>query len=432
MTSASITSLASVPRRAAAPLFRRPLAAPRAPLAYHALRLFLVLLYANLPLWIPAAEVLHPAQIAAAAALGLLAVEGVMGRVRLGLVWPEGYLLLAFLTACTLSSFVALWPGLAFRTTLDLVKCGAAYLLLSVTIEQLPRLRGALWTMVLAGLFPAVGTLVAFATGATHEGRAGWLGAFANPNDLAYSLVILLPLAYVVGTLSGWGGRVIAGLILATYSAAIYTTFSRGGLMGFFAVLLVVVLRLRSGWVRTAALTLMIAVALVVGLFWQRHEGFAELTSDATVNQRLITLKAGLEMFADRPVLGVGPGCSVIAFETYAPYSYLTYKSLIVHNTVVQALAEVGMLGAIPYLLLMTAGIWGAHRLARRRPGASRSEEELALIAGALQASLVGCLICGLSGGYVLSWFPFILVGLVSATRRVAALLPSAPVAEAA
>jgi hypothetical protein len=57
------------------------------------------------------------------------------------------------------------------------------------------RLRGVMWTMVIGGLLPAAGTLRNYLQGNLVEGRAAWVGIFANPNEVAYSLVILLPLA---------------------------------------------------------------------------------------------------------------------------------------------------------------------------------------------------------------------------------------------
>ena len=62
------------------------------------------------------------------------------------------------------------------------------------------RLRGVMWTMVIGGLFPAAGTLKNYLHGNLVEGRAAWVGIFANPNELAYSLVILLPLAAFLAT----------------------------------------------------------------------------------------------------------------------------------------------------------------------------------------------------------------------------------------
>jgi O-antigen ligase len=404
------------PAPAAAPLFRPPERKAGQPASFHALRMFLFLLYANVALWLPALEVVRPAQIVVIVAALFLLYEGMSGRRRLGLIWPESPLLLAFLVAAFLSIATALWPGHAFTTSIELAKCAAAYFLVALVIDTRPRLKGVLWTLVVGGLFPALGTLYFFATGRVEEGRAGWLGIFANPNDAAYSLVILIPLAYALASLSGWTGRLLAGVALLAYAAAIYTTFSRGGLLGFFAVLLVIGLRVRSQVMRLAAVGLMVLGLIAALYFWKRDAGFESLGEDVTVNQRLITVKAGLEMFADHPLLGVGAGCSVVGFATYAPGGVLTHKALMVHNTFVQVLAETGLLGAVPYLLLFGSALLGAHRLARRRAGV---DPELPVLAAGVQASIVGLTVCSLSGGYVLSWFPYILFGLVSSLRRI-------------
>jgi len=387
--------------------------------SYTALRVFLLLLYSNVALWIPALEVVRPAQIAVLAAGLLLAMEGVTGRRRLGLVWPESPLLLAFLLAAFLSSFTAMWPRWALETSMDLTKCAIVYFLVALSVDSVQRIKGLLWTLVVGGLFPAFGTLLFYVQGFTEGGRSGWLGIFANSNDVAYSLVILLPIAYALGGLSGIRGRLVVALAMLAYSAAIYTTFSRGGLLGFFSVLVVIGLRVRSQVMRVAAIGLMALAGIAVAYFWQRADGFASLDRDATLNQRFITLKAGMEMFTDHPLLGVGAGCSVVAFADYAPGGALTHKALIVHNTVVQALAELGLLGSVPYLLLILSALVGAHQLARRRTGPGGDSELPVLMAG-VQAALVGFVVCGLASGLVLSWFPYILFGLVSAARGVA------------
>jgi O-antigen ligase len=268
--------------------------------------------------------------------------------------------------------------------------------------------------MVLGGFFPAVGTLYFWMRGYTSEGRASWLGLFGNPNDVAYALVLLVPLALGLMSLGGTRARIVGAIAIVVYVAAVYTTFSRGGLLGLVAVLVVAGARVRSVFVRFLGWALLGLVLAVASLFWTRPDGFGDLRSDATLHQRVITVKAGLSMLADHPVLGVGLGCSVVGFQSYVEFGELTRGSLVVHNTFVQALAETGLLGGIPYLLLVFLSTWGAHRLA------SRGRGEASVLAAALCAALVGFVVCGLSGGYVTSWFPFILFGLVSALRRIA------------
>src|SRR4051812_44505158 len=200
--------------------------------------------------------------------------------------------------------------------------------------------------LVLGGFFPAVGTLIFFVRGLTKEGRASWLGIFENANDDAFALVILVPIAIGLFRLSSWRGKVVTGIAVVTYALAIYTTFSRGSLLGLMATLVILGMRIPSHAVRAVGV-LVIAGAIAVGsLFWSRAGGdFEGLTADATFNQRLITVKAGLDMLSDHPVLGVGIGCSIVAFGSYVDFSALTLKSLEVHNTLVQAVAETGVLG---------------------------------------------------------------------------------------
>jgi hypothetical protein len=81
-----------------------------APASYWLLLAFLFLLYANLPLVMPALEVLRPAKVVAGLALVTLLAERAFARKSLEFAWPEGCLLLAFSGRRAHSSLTA--PGL--------------------------------------------------------------------------------------------------------------------------------------------------------------------------------------------------------------------------------------------------------------------------------------------------------------------------------
>ena len=78
---------------------------------------------------------------------------------------------------------------------------------------------------------------------------------------------------------------------------------------------------------------LFVAGFILAGRFWSRGEGFTNLNGDVTFRQRLATSEAGLAMFVDHPVFGVGLGCSVIAWPLYAPEGLYTKGALVTHNT---------------------------------------------------------------------------------------------------
>ncbi len=399
-------------------LFATARTAPGPAGSFVALAVFVFLLYANLAMWIPVLDAVRPAQLSIAAAVALLILESTSARVGLKLIWPEGHLLLLFLLLSTLSAPTALWPRLGFESALDLGKCITVYFLISQTVDRTSRLKTLMWTMVVGGFFPALGTLLFYERGLTSQGRASWVGIFGNPNDAAYALVLLFPLALGLAARSSAKGRLLAGVAAVAYLAAIYTTYSRGGILGLLAVVVVMGVQVRSAVLRVVGGLLLVVTTVAALHFWNRQDGFTELGTDATVNQRIITVKAGFSMLADYPLLGVGLGCSVVGFERYVEPGVLTGKSLVVHNTFVQALAETGLLGGLVYIVLIFGAILGAHRMASARAGSAADASERAVLAGALVASLVGFAVCGLSSGQVLSWFPYILLGLVSACRR--------------
>jgi len=131
------------------------------------------------------------------------------------------------------------------------------------------------------------------------------------------------------------------------------------------------------------------------------------------VRQRLSTIQAGINMVEDRPLLGVGPGCSEVGWKKYSPDTTLAQGTLHTHNTFVQVLAETGLLGGGLFYLLLWSGLRKAQRAGRAwKLWGDRDAHRLV---SALEIALWGLFVCGLSGGYVLSWFPYLLLGLVAA-----------------
>jgi len=387
-------------------------AATAMPASYWLLLAFLFLVYANTPFLLPAAEVLRPAKVVAGLAILALIGETMFGKRELRFAWPEGGLLIAFLAAAALSCLTALWPGYAAQNVEDLAKMILTwfFLLNCATTER--RLRGVMWIMVVGGLFPALGTLKNFLAGNMYEGRAAWVGIFANPNEVAYALVILVPLAVYLATPRGWWVRLLVSAILVLFSAAVYVTFSRGGLIALAAVIALIGWRKRNKWILGLTAILLAAGSMFASRYWSRDQDFSQLNGDATVEQRLATTQAGFDMFLDHPLLGVGFGCSVVAWPLYAPQGVYTRGALVTHNTFIQALSETGLLGFVPFVGLIGFSLYQMRKLAfgtaaTRDPGS------------AVEVSIWGLVFCGMSGGYVLTWFPWLLLGLAAAARQI-------------
>jgi O-antigen ligase len=371
---------------------------------------FLVQLFSNAALIVPALSAVRPAQtIGGLALLALICQTLVAGR-KFEFPAPDGYLLMGFVIASGLGIAGAVWPTYALDACLDLVKMVIIYVLVLNAVTSERRLRAVLWTMVLCGLFPALGSLRNWQQQIRVEGRAAWLGLFANPNEMAYSLVILIPVAFALARRASGSARLLLGLVSALFLAAIYLSFSRGSLIGLAAVGVYMGLRQKSGLARAATLAIVLAGALAGSMYWSRNAGFNDIQGDANFNERLTTYRVAWSMYSQSPLLGVGLNCSSVAWPLYASSEGLNHhKWLITHNTFIQALSETGSLGGGLLLAFFAAALRRAWKAGR----SAAVPEPVRELAEGLEISFWGFLVCGMSGGYVMSWFPYLLAGLI-------------------
>jgi O-antigen ligase len=379
-------------------------------LSFQLLLVFIFLLYSNLPQMFPALDVVRPALAIGSLALVVLLYEKIAAQESLCFPAPEAFLLAGFVVAAGLSVFGAVWPNYAFEAFSNLVKMAVVWLLIVNTVNSEGRLRTLLLTMVAGGLFPALGSLWSWQHGVTVEGRAAWIGIFANPNEMAYSLVILIPIAFAVSQRLSPAPRILIWLALVPFVAAIYLSFSRGSLIGLGAVMAYMGLRQENLAARFAMIGLLLAGAVGGSIYWSRDAGFKDVGEDANFNERLTTYQVALKMYEDSPILGVGINCSSVAWPLYAPTLQLSHhKWLITHNTFIEALSETGTVGFL-FLISFFAAVL------RRAWKVGRSNDLMA----ALAIAFVGFLVCGMSGGYVMSWFPYLLAGAIGAAGRIA------------
>ena len=386
--------------------------------AFKLLLFFLVFLYSNIAVIYKGLEAYRPGVIIAGAAMCMMLVEIGHARRRFHLMWPQGLLMLAFLALAFISSFDAMWAKLAFERTTDIAKIVLIYVLIENTVTTERRLRTVFLTMVCCGLIPAIGTIYYYFTGVLLEGsRSAWRGNFGNPNEAAYGLLILLPLALMVASRSGWTMRIFLGAVMAISLVAIFLTFSRGGLLGLFAVIGLIGWKQKSIAIRALMIAGLVGAVFVGSLYWNRNQSFKDISKDTTFNQRIATIKAGVRMFEARPLLGVGPGCSIVAYPLYVPAEAHCgcQLQLVIHNSFIQVLSELGILGFAVSIFLLGASFWDAWRM---------QKGPLAPYAAALEIALWGCVVCGLSGGFTYTWWPYILIGLVVAAKHISASRP--------
>ena len=219
-------------------------------IAFALLDLVLLVLYSNVSV-IYKLDAYRPAMLIAIAALGMMVIELGQLRQSFKVMWPQSAMVLAFFGACIISTPTAIWPGHAFDETLEVGKIILVYLLLENVVTSASRLRVIMFTLVIGGIFPAVGTISHYKEGILLEqSRAAWRGIFGNPNEVAYALIVLTPIALILANKSRLPLRIALWLIVATYQVAIFVTFSRGGLIALFGVVALMGWKQKSAAIR--------------------------------------------------------------------------------------------------------------------------------------------------------------------------------------
>ena len=90
---------------------------------------------------------------------------------------------------------------------------------------------------------------------------------------------------------------------------------------------------------------------------------------EESIAVRLMSVKAGVRGFLDRPLLGWGPENFASAFDRHVEAPVFRFGSFVqdqAHNKIIEELTTKGILGIFSYLLLWSALVWALVR--RRRP----------------------------------------------------------------
>ncbi|RAS63908.1 O-antigen ligase [Lentzea atacamensis] len=267
---------------------------------------------------------------------------------------------------------------------------------------------------VRAVLLAAVGGAVSAAVGALYslvvDGEARATGPLEDPNDLAYYLVVALPLLIA---LPARRFLLPVGAILAAGAAA---TFSRGGglALAFAAVWLVA----RRG-VSMRAVTATVGGLAVIGLGAVVFAGpvleraLAEKTYIAATNvdTRELRWQAAARMLADNPVLGVGPGGFRSEYPAASRNAEIDEQSPVAHNIYLEIGAELGLPGLACFLGAVALAFVATERVLRARADRSML---------AVQASLIAALVAAtfLSEQYYLPIWSLVAVAIAADLRR--------------
>lgn len=349
------------------------------------------------------------------ALLGLL-LSRRLPRVRSQMPLAIDILVVLFVLAHFLSAIFANYPSLALAGCVDAASWMVTYSVVSRVLNGTWRMRVFVFLLLLLNLklaqFSVRSYFLELGDGrsqqflSVHGVGAGSTDFFGNAGDFGVAMCVVWPLAgsLLFGEKKLLSKALFAACFLAFF-AAILVCGSRGALLGAAMVAVV-------AWVskpQKIAGVLMVIV-LLLGFMYalpqankNRLASALHPESDPTASLRLDFWGAGLRMFENHPLLGVGP-------RNFPPEYAFRYATTPVnpstgnttnwwdpHSIYIQSLSQVGALGTVPLLLIFLL-YFGMNFKTRRHLKAlgltMKNSYEMRLSRG-LDLGMVGFLVSG-------------------------------------
>ena len=282
------------------------------------------------------------ASVIAAPLLGWSVIQG-QGRV---VEMPQDRLLFGLWFAIVVSNLAAGYLEGGLNGLTGFAQVVFQYALIRTAVRTMPRLRGIIALLTAFMLFHAFSGIQQWNTGVGFGGiepmftdgamRIRSVGIFNDPNDLALSMLIVIPFLFVtiVNDAAGWTARIVSLAVLVPMMMAFLYTNSRGGVLGLAAALAII------GWRRYGKrVGPLVIVASLAGVVAVGPSRMGEMDAEEDSAQgRIQAWSEGLQMLKDRPLTGVGYG------------RFTEYHALVAHNSFVQVLAELGLLGGAAFI----------------------------------------------------------------------------------
>jgi len=341
-------------------------------------------------------------------------------------------LVLAFVAATLLAADRAV----AAAETLDLVSYVAVVAMLMVLLDATLWLRRAVWAVVIGVGLLAVLAIIQQVTksyASTYGGFATVLRAGdamrsagpLNPNPFGQVVASAAVLAFYLARTPGrLAGRWLAAAIAAACVVAVVYSQSRAALIALLIVALAIGalrgLRLRGlalavcGVIVLGPLVLPASLQTRVEALYTAVSANAGTPQDTSLRGRKSENLAALRMWADHPLVGVGPDNFEIHYEQYSEAIGTDPRpeQRGAHNLYLESLAETGVLGATAFAGVLWLALAGAWRARRQLRGGDR------LLAEGILVALCAFLICAVTLNSAYARYQWIFIGLGLAAGR--------------
>jgi O-antigen ligase len=317
---------------------------------------------------------------------------------------PQNWLVVWFLIATTVSHLSYLYMEGAVSAARGFGTVVIMYLLIANGVTTEKKLKFTIHFLAALTVALAVQGIVQYFTGRGFGGvemydgqRIQAVGIFEDPNDLAMAMVMVLPVFFFVATQSTSAiARVVAvaGILILVF--ALFLTDSRGGLLSFGVVSLMLFAR-KYGWLPG----IVVGVFMTAAMFVLSERMATISTEEGSAHGRIEAWAAGLDMFESRPLFGIGEG-------NFTEYHFRT-----AHNSFVLCAAELGLLGLVPWVMILYVSIKNVVFIGRELR--ERGQTALAMYVDTVRYALIAYISAGVFLSRTYSELLFIMVGLTAA-----------------
>ena len=244
----------------------------------------------------------------------------------------------------------------------------------------------------LIGIFGVYGT-----SESVNDARLS--GGFDDPNELAAVLVAALIFSgFAFVALRGRVSRWLYAFAVPVFLFALAQTDSQAGLVALaVALVLAVVLGGRARPVIVVGVLAFAFAAVTYYTFVTKPVALASIASQDNVGSRETLWSVATHMVRDHPVAGVGAGNFVVVEPEYTlrtidlPRVDLVVRPELTHNSYLQVLAELGVIGLAAFLAVIARSLQLALRAARTF--ARGGDYELDMVSRGFLVGTVGMLI---------------------------------------
>ena len=333
-------------------------------------------------------------------------------------------LILLFCLAAFLSMPLATSPGEAYSTFTDvLLKAIVIFIVFVNVVRTENRLKLMIWLAFAVSLYLSFNAVSDYTTGNFREGSAFYnnqriggaiRGLFGNSNDLAMHLVTMVPLAVGFAFASKGMRKLVYLAFAVAFTAAVVVTFSRGGFLGLFVALVVMVRKIgrQNKFLSTGALVVALLAVLVLapGGYTGRISTIFNSDADATgsSSQRTEILKRSIWVTLRYPLFGVGVG----------NFHYKSVHELVTHNAYTEVSSEMGIPALVIYIMLMVYPLRRLREIEKETTDLPE-KRKLHYWSIGIQASIIAYMVSSFFGAVAYQWYIYYIVGYAVALRRI-------------